>query len=174
MSTKFSYPPSFSWNSQFVLEENGKNVLANMKQYNLEDKYLGVVRFDHSHHDVFVNRPLFDAIVTDRMDYIIQLFTCFSCDVKFSFLFWDIKKTFLTLVCSAIWCKSWRQEGWVQERWIRYPCWQPPSRVCYVSSSYLVGKKAKLESHMLPSSSSNMTLCSFKSVPFLPSTRGPS
>ncbi len=47
-------------------EEKGKDVFANMQQYSLQDHYLGLIRFDHSHHDLFVERPLFDAIVTDR------------------------------------------------------------------------------------------------------------
>lgn len=40
---------------------------VNMAQYGLLEQHLGVVRFDMAKNDLFCARPLFDAIVTDRM-----------------------------------------------------------------------------------------------------------
>eukprot|EP01126_Amoeba_proteus_P037160 TRINITY_DN3817_c0_g2_i2.p1 TRINITY_DN3817_c0_g2~~TRINITY_DN3817_c0_g2_i2.p1 ORF type:complete len:415 (+),score=98.59 TRINITY_DN3817_c0_g2_i2:523-1767(+) len=46
-------------------KEPGKDVSANMAQYGLLQNLIDIIRFDSSQNDLFVSRPLFDAIVTD-------------------------------------------------------------------------------------------------------------
>lgn len=50
-----------------VVEEEGKSVYHNMIQYKLTDYFGDVVRCDYSQKNLWVPRPIFDAIVTDRM-----------------------------------------------------------------------------------------------------------
>lgn len=41
-------------------------MVKNLEQYQLQDRFLGVIRFDMAKNDLFVPRPIFDAIITDR------------------------------------------------------------------------------------------------------------
>jgi hypothetical protein len=53
------------------VEEEGKSVYHNMIQYKLTDYFGDVVRCDYSQKNLWVPRPLFDAIVTDRMMRVV-------------------------------------------------------------------------------------------------------
>jgi len=54
-----------------VLKGIGKqaNIHDNFKQYNLHHKLYDLIRFDSSKHSVFRSRPMFDAIICDRMPF---------------------------------------------------------------------------------------------------------
>jgi len=45
--------------------EEGKNIVANFEQYELEPYLVDIIRFDNAKNDVIRTQPFFDAIITD-------------------------------------------------------------------------------------------------------------
>lgn len=76
---------------------------SNFAQYHFPERLLGVVRFDMAKNDLFLNSPVFDAVVTDRTPpppFSLPFFIAYK-------LFLVLERVSLFILPSPVWCPCW-------------------------------------------------------------------